>query len=234
MKKPPSKRAAVEMQAEYDFSGGVRGKYAARYRRGTNVVLIDPELSKAFPDSKSVNDALRTILRTQNELYGAIGFRQNRGTRANSLNRQRVINNKSEMPMVRRPIRGDGGTPRVRSSRRELRPQQRRSNIRDVMRHDAVKGATPMKDLNQYGRSIRRTNILRKGPVVHAQGIQPRLFFCGKSGLSGTHCKPDVIICVQPIVTAMRETGSRASLICQVGFGEGKVCLKRRDLEDLL
>jgi hypothetical protein len=62
MKKPPSKRSNVEMRAEYDFSGGVRCKYVDRYRRGTNVVLLDPELAEAFPDSKSVNDALRALL----------------------------------------------------------------------------------------------------------------------------------------------------------------------------
>jgi hypothetical protein len=62
MKKPPSKRRAPEMRAEYDFSGGVRGKYAGRYRRGTNLVLIDPALAEAFPDSKSVNDALRGLV----------------------------------------------------------------------------------------------------------------------------------------------------------------------------
>ena len=50
------------MRAEYDFSGGVRGKYVDQYRRGTNVVLLDPEVAEAFPDSKSVNDALRAIL----------------------------------------------------------------------------------------------------------------------------------------------------------------------------
>jgi hypothetical protein len=43
------------MRAEYDFSGGVRGKYTGRYRSGINVVLLDPELAEAFPDSKSVN-----------------------------------------------------------------------------------------------------------------------------------------------------------------------------------
>jgi hypothetical protein len=62
MKKPPSERTTGEMRAEYDFSGGVRGKYVDRYRRGTNVVLLDPELAEAFPDSKSVNDALRALL----------------------------------------------------------------------------------------------------------------------------------------------------------------------------
>jgi hypothetical protein len=62
MKKPPSKRGTHEMRAEYDFSGGVRGKYVDRYRRGTNVVLLDPELAEVFPDSKSVNDALRALV----------------------------------------------------------------------------------------------------------------------------------------------------------------------------
>lgn len=61
-KKARSRRPAVEMRAEYDFSGGVRGKYVERYRRGTNVILLEPELTKAFPDSKSVNDALRSLL----------------------------------------------------------------------------------------------------------------------------------------------------------------------------
>ena len=61
-KKPRAKRKAGEMRAEYDFSGGVRGKYVSRYRRGTNVVLLEPELTQAFPDSKSVNDALRALL----------------------------------------------------------------------------------------------------------------------------------------------------------------------------
>ena len=62
MKKPPSKRRNREMRPEYDFSGGVRGKYVDRYRLGTNVVLLDPELTEAFPDSKSVNDALRALV----------------------------------------------------------------------------------------------------------------------------------------------------------------------------
>jgi hypothetical protein len=62
MKKVRSKRLDGEMSAEYDFSGGERGKYADRYRNGTNVVLLEPELAEAFPDSKSVNDALRALL----------------------------------------------------------------------------------------------------------------------------------------------------------------------------
>ena len=62
MKRPPSKRRTRGMRAEYAFSGGVRGKYVDRYRRGTNVVLLDPELAEAFPHSKSVNDALRALV----------------------------------------------------------------------------------------------------------------------------------------------------------------------------
>ncbi len=61
-KKRPSKRTAPETRVEYDFSRGVRGKYADQFRRGTNVILLEPELLDAFPDSKSVNDALRGLL----------------------------------------------------------------------------------------------------------------------------------------------------------------------------
>ena len=42
--------AADEMRPEYDFRGGVRGKYAERYARGTNVVLLDPDVGEVFPD----------------------------------------------------------------------------------------------------------------------------------------------------------------------------------------
>jgi hypothetical protein len=62
MKKTPTKRRTIEMRAEYDFSTGVRGAYTDRYRSGTNVVLLDPDLAVAFPDSKSVNDALRALV----------------------------------------------------------------------------------------------------------------------------------------------------------------------------
>ena len=50
------------MRAEYDFSTGVRGKYADAYRSRTNVALLDPDVAAAFPDSKSVNDALRGLV----------------------------------------------------------------------------------------------------------------------------------------------------------------------------
>jgi hypothetical protein len=46
---------------EYDFRGGVRGKYAARYAEGSNVVVLDPDVAAVFPDAASVNEALRAL-----------------------------------------------------------------------------------------------------------------------------------------------------------------------------
>jgi hypothetical protein len=51
-----------EMRPEYDFSQGIRGKHHAAYRAGTNVVLLDPDVAKVFPDSASVNQILRLLL----------------------------------------------------------------------------------------------------------------------------------------------------------------------------
>ena len=61
---------ADELRAEYDFgrmSGGVRGKYAAAYRRGTNLARLDPDVAEAFSTDKSVNEALRGLLRASGE-----------------------------------------------------------------------------------------------------------------------------------------------------------------------
>ena len=57
-----------ELKQEYDLKSlgkGVRGKYFEDYQKGTNVVIIDPELSIAFPNAKAVNDALRKVLENQ-------------------------------------------------------------------------------------------------------------------------------------------------------------------------
>jgi hypothetical protein len=54
-----------ELRPEYDFAkmqGGVKGKYVQRYRSGTNLVLLDPDIAKAFPTDASVNEALRLLL----------------------------------------------------------------------------------------------------------------------------------------------------------------------------
>ena len=63
MKKNPNKPSADdEMRPEYDLRGGVRGKYYERYKQGTNVVLLEPDLAKVFRDSATVNEALRQYL----------------------------------------------------------------------------------------------------------------------------------------------------------------------------
>jgi hypothetical protein len=67
MKKAETKRSRAtgvredEPLPEYDFRGGVRGKYAAEFAKGTNLILLDPDLADLFPDATSVNDALRAI-----------------------------------------------------------------------------------------------------------------------------------------------------------------------------
>jgi len=66
------------MRKEYDFSKGVRGKYARRFAEGTNVVVLDPDLAKLFPDSKSVNDALRALASLASHHAGATRVRRAR------------------------------------------------------------------------------------------------------------------------------------------------------------
>jgi hypothetical protein len=55
-----------DLRAEYDMEsllkGGVRGKYANQYREGTNLVLLEPDVAKAFPNEKAVNEALRLVM----------------------------------------------------------------------------------------------------------------------------------------------------------------------------
>ena len=66
MKKRTEKRVPRdELRREYDLSrlnGGVRGKYAERYRAGTNLVLLSPDVAEYFPDEQSVNKALRSLI----------------------------------------------------------------------------------------------------------------------------------------------------------------------------
>ncbi|MBV6449933.1 MAG: hypothetical protein MHPDNHAH_00646 [Anaerolineales bacterium] len=56
-----------ELRPEYDMKsllkGGVRGKYAARYRAGTNLVLLEPDVAKAFPNDNAVNEALKLVIK---------------------------------------------------------------------------------------------------------------------------------------------------------------------------
>jgi len=58
-----------EMRDNYDFSGGVRGKFYKEYMQGTNVVLLDADVAEVFHDSEAVNQALRTLITiTKNRL----------------------------------------------------------------------------------------------------------------------------------------------------------------------
>ena len=61
-KNQDNKPANDEMRPEYDLRGGVRGKYYERYKAGTNVVLLEPDVAKVFRDSATVNEALRQYL----------------------------------------------------------------------------------------------------------------------------------------------------------------------------
>jgi len=67
MKKEMSPEIEDELRPEYDLAellkGGVRGKYVERYRAGTNVVLLAPDVAQAFPTEDAVNEALRLVMR---------------------------------------------------------------------------------------------------------------------------------------------------------------------------
>jgi len=65
-KKPEKQTGGDELGRECDLSilkGGVRGKYIARFRAGTNLVLLSPDVAKHFPDEQAVNPALRSLIR---------------------------------------------------------------------------------------------------------------------------------------------------------------------------
>ncbi|HAR45240.1 MAG: hypothetical protein A2X56_11770 [Nitrospirae bacterium GWC2_57_13] len=62
-----------EMRKEYrreDLGVGVRGKYYHEYKKGTNLVLLSPDVAAAFPDDNSVNDALRSLMKVAKQTLG--------------------------------------------------------------------------------------------------------------------------------------------------------------------
>lgn len=63
MKTKGHESSKSEMRPEYDFSGGVRGKYYRRYIASTNVVVLEPDVHKTFRNSAAVNEALRSLIR---------------------------------------------------------------------------------------------------------------------------------------------------------------------------
>ena len=64
MNKEPDK---PDMLPEYDFSKGVRGKYARRYHQGSNIVVLEPDVAARFPNSEAVNQALRSLAKLQDD-----------------------------------------------------------------------------------------------------------------------------------------------------------------------
>ncbi len=63
MNQESSSEHEPEMLDEYDFSGGVRGKYAARFAQGSSIIVVlDPDVAQVFADSESVNRALRALV----------------------------------------------------------------------------------------------------------------------------------------------------------------------------
>jgi hypothetical protein len=68
MKKAVHRERRPDMLPEYDFSKGVREKYAKRYAEGSNVVVLSPDVAKIFRTSESVNEALRTLVRVGRKL----------------------------------------------------------------------------------------------------------------------------------------------------------------------
>ena len=62
MNQRPNNEDNQDMMDEYDFSGGIRGKYMSRFPKGSNVVVLDPDVAQVFTDSESVNQALRALV----------------------------------------------------------------------------------------------------------------------------------------------------------------------------
>ena len=63
-----------DMLNEYDFSKGIRGKYALKYQEGTNIIKLDEDVRKIFPNTKAVNEALRSLagIIKQHEKHGMV------------------------------------------------------------------------------------------------------------------------------------------------------------------
>lgn len=61
MSKASDNNSGDEMRDHYDFTGGVRGKYAKKYAEGSNVVVLDPDVAEHFRTSEDVNRALREL-----------------------------------------------------------------------------------------------------------------------------------------------------------------------------
>ena len=72
MKKHIENDRDLDMLDDYDFSQGVRGKYVERFARGSNVVVLSPDIAEVFPDSESVNNALRMLVEIAGKSTGKV------------------------------------------------------------------------------------------------------------------------------------------------------------------
>ena len=79
MRKARPRQEPEEMLPEYDFSGGVRGKYASRFAKDTIMVVLDPDVAEVFPDQNSVNKALRSLRRIIRDRVRVTGRRRSAG-----------------------------------------------------------------------------------------------------------------------------------------------------------
>jgi len=82
------------MRSEYDFSQGVRGKHYQAYRAGTNVVFLEPDIAAVFPDSASVNQALRLLVRLA-KTKGVVEGRANTALQPTSRAKRKTRSRKS-------------------------------------------------------------------------------------------------------------------------------------------
>ena len=67
MKRATKNNQQADLLDEYDFSKGVRGKYAKRYEEGTNIVVLAPDVAAAFKNSQAVNEALRAFMKMRRQ-----------------------------------------------------------------------------------------------------------------------------------------------------------------------
>lgn len=99
-----------EMPAHYNFSGGTRGKYARRYAEGTNVVVLDPDVAREFPNRDAVNKTLRAVA----EIIHIQARRRDRANNkggANKKNSSFILTLTHTVTLSRRNCSGSG-TPR--------------------------------------------------------------------------------------------------------------------------
>ena len=94
MSQPVQRNDNDEMRPEYDFSHGVRGKHYQAYRAGTNVAFLEPDVAEAFPDSASVNQALRLLVRLA-KTTGVVEGRANKALQPTSRTKRKAKSRKA-------------------------------------------------------------------------------------------------------------------------------------------